>query len=100
MMEANDDKENNVFAATCATCGVYQLLWLGLVTDLTTTPAGYHLCFTCPRCGAQNSRDFRQEARKPSPDSRNVSSPLADAADALDAAEAVLLSPPLCSSGA
>ena len=66
MRRAHDDvkgnaEESGMFAATCTTCGVYQLLWLELITNLTKTAHGHRGRFLCPRCGALSSTDFRLE---------------------------------------
>ncbi len=53
-----------MLAATCTNCGVYQLLWLGLVTNLTRTPHGHRVRYVCPRCGAANSIEFAPDRRR------------------------------------
>ncbi len=50
-----------MFAATCTTCTVYQLLWLELVTGVTKTAMGYEVRFVCPRCGATTATEFKRE---------------------------------------
>ncbi len=56
-------EESAMFAATCTTCQVHQLLWLELVTELRKTSHGHQVRFVCPRCRASATTEIEFKGR-------------------------------------